>query len=215
VGKHESGYERVEKDLYPTPPWVTEALGEHIDLTDLEIWEPAAGNGQMAEALKAAGATVHATDICPYDYPLDKVLDFTSGMHRAKRFDGIITNPPYGQRNKLAEEFVEVGLRHIARDGGFLALLLPTDFDSAKTRSHLFRDCPYFAGKVVLTRRIKWFEPPPGERKKSPKENHTWYAWGRSVLRGRHPAVLYAPVGRGRQPLLAMPTDATLRERVS
>lgn len=191
MGKHETSFERIERDLYPTPPWCIEALAEHVDLTGLEVWEPAAGSGSMVEALKAAGATVHATDIHDYGYRLDKVIDFTSGLHRAERFDSIVTNPPYGARAKLAERFVEVGLQHIARDGGFLALLLPIDFDAAKSRRHLFADCPSFAGKIILTRRIVWFARPG--KCESPKENHGWFIWERSVIRCRQPVVLYAP----------------------
>src|SRR2546430_1643295 len=60
MGKHERGYARVDKDLYPTPSWVVDALAEHIDLIDRVVWECATGAGQMAEALKAVGATVYA-----------------------------------------------------------------------------------------------------------------------------------------------------------
>jgi hypothetical protein len=196
MGKHESNFERVERDLYPTPPWCIEALAEHVMLTDLSVWEPAAGNGQMAEALKAAGAKVHATDVHPYGYKLDRVLDFTSGMHRAERFDAIVTNPPFGSRAKLAEQFVEIGLRHIARDGGFLALLLPVDFDAAKSRMHLFAGCPHFAGKIILTKRIIWFANP--DKREAPKENHGWFLWQRSLIRGRQPVIRYAPINQFR-----------------
>jgi hypothetical protein len=197
VGKHEVGFERVERDAYNTPPWCVEALAQHVELADLEIWEPAAGNGQMVGALKGAGASVHATDIHQYGgFKLDKVLDFTSGMHRAKPFDAIITNPPYGLRAKLAEQFVEIGLHHIARDGGFLALLLPIDFDAAKSRRHLLGGSTYFAGKIVLTRRIVWFANP--EKREAPKENHAWHVWAaRSAIRWRlrkqQPIIHYAP----------------------
>jgi hypothetical protein len=191
VSKHESGFERVERDHYPTPGWCIAALGEHVDLAGLEIWEPAAGSGSMAEALKAAGASVYASDIHRYGCKLDAVLDFTTGHHPKKRFDGIITNPPYGARAKLAEKFIEIGLRHIASGDGFLALLLPVDFDAAKTRSHLFAGCPHFAGKIVLTRRIVWFAHP--DKRESPKENHGWFLWQRNPIRGRQPVVRYAP----------------------
>jgi len=43
---------------------------------------------------------------------------------------------------------------------------------SAITRQHLFRHCEYFAGKVVLLNRIKWFEGPS-----SPSDNHSWFFW--------------------------------------
>ena len=45
-------------------------------------------------------------------------------------------------------------------------MLLRADYDSAKTRAHLFGACPAFSKKVVLTRRIKWFDGPC-----SPSEN--------------------------------------------
>jgi hypothetical protein len=46
---------------------------------------------------------------------------------------------------------------------------------SAATRAHLFADCPMFAKKVVLTKRIQWFEDSNG----SPSFNHCWMIWDR------------------------------------
>lgn len=64
VGKHETGYARVERDDYPTPAWVIDALAEHIHLRGRIVWECACGEGRMAEALKAAGcARVYSTGI--------------------------------------------------------------------------------------------------------------------------------------------------------
>ena len=56
MGKHETGYAdiRPDKDLFPTPSWVTDALAEHIELAGKILWEPAVGSGIMAEALAAA-----------------------------------------------------------------------------------------------------------------------------------------------------------------
>jgi hypothetical protein len=78
MGKHETSYPRVERDHYPTPSWVVDALAEHVELVGKVVWECATGAGQMAEALKAAGATVYATDIARCGYPLDEVIDFLS-----------------------------------------------------------------------------------------------------------------------------------------
>jgi hypothetical protein len=55
MGKHETGYARVEPDLYPTPPWVVAALAEHVDLRGLTVWEPACGDGRMVEVLRQQG----------------------------------------------------------------------------------------------------------------------------------------------------------------
>ena len=54
--------------------------------------------------------------------------------------------------------FIEAGLRQLPI-GAILALLLPCDFDSGKTRARYFRDCPHFVGKIVLTQRVVWFHP--------------------------------------------------------
>jgi hypothetical protein len=192
VGKHETSFARVERDLYPTPAWVIEALAEHVDLAGMRIWESACGTGQMSEALKAVGASVYSSDIKDYGYVgLDAVLDFAAGQHpNTAHFSAIVTNPPFGNRGKLAERFIAVGLQQIT-EYGFMALLLPTDFDSAKTRTRFFADCPHFAGKIILTRRIVWFENP--NKRESPKENTAWFLWSRNVIRGRPPIVLYAP----------------------
>lgn len=74
---------------------------------------------------------------------------------------------------------------------GFVAMLMRTDFDHAKSRAHLFANCPAFAKKVVLTKRITWFEPEPGAKGKSPSFNHAWFIWD-----WRHegaPTLAYAP----------------------
>ena len=64
-----------------------------------------------------------------------------------------------------------------------VAMLLRTDFDHAASRAHLFADCATFAKKVVLTKRIRWFEGSKG----SPSFNHCWMIWDREH---RGPATL-------------------------
>jgi hypothetical protein len=195
VGKHETGFARIERDHYPTPSWVVEALAAHVDLAGLRIWECACGDGRMAEALKAAGASVYASDVADYGYGgFDAALDFVAGQTpKVEHFDAIITNPPFGKRGKLAEQFIRTGLQQIAVCP-FMVLLLPVDFDSAKTRMQLFAGCQHFAGKIILTRRVVWFPCLDVKgRQKAPKENSVWYLWSRNVIRGRLPVVLYAP----------------------
>jgi hypothetical protein len=193
MGKHETGFQRIERDLYPTPAWVVEALAEHVELAGKTIWECAAGRGHMVEALLAAGAArVHATDVFNHGYQLDEILDFVTAPNPKLPFDMIVTNPPWGIGGKLAVKFIESGLRHMA-NGSALALLLSAEFDSATLRPRLFRDCNQFLGKIVLTKRIVWFSRTDGVRE-APKENAAWYLWARPVWRIRQPpVVLYAP----------------------
>jgi hypothetical protein len=192
VGKHGTGYTRAEKDLYPTPAWViVEALAEVVGLAGAHVWEFAAGDGRMCRALESVGATVYASDIVDPHGCCDEILDFTSEQQpRLAQFHAGITNPPYGQGGKLAEAFIAAGLRRTSGQQ-LLALLLPCDFDSAKTRARFFGDCPRFMGKIVLRRRIKWFEHPE-KKKKQPKENHAWFLWREPRVLQR-PSLWYAP----------------------
>jgi hypothetical protein len=107
------------------------------------IWEPAAGPGKMVQVLGRV-AQVTATD-------------------------AIVTNPPY----ELATEFIERALSFQRPVEGVVAMLLRTDFDHAKTRANLFAGCAVFAKKIVLTKRIKWFEDSKGQ----PSFNHAWFVW--------------------------------------
>jgi predicted RNA methylase len=108
VGKHETGYARIARDFYPTPSWVTNALLEFVDVRGKHIWECACGDGQMSEPLKMAGARVLSSDIVDRGYSaFDLLYDFMSFSDpMTLSWDGIITNPPYGTRGKLAETFI-------------------------------------------------------------------------------------------------------------
>lgn len=163
MSQRESGYERKERDLYETPEWVTRALLPHLP-PKLDVWEPASGGGKMCDALVAGGYDVRASDIA---------FGTNFLTEPAWKVDAIITNPPYD----LATEFIEHALRLMEPVGGLVAMLLRTDFYHAKSRAHLFRDCPAFAKKVVLTKRIVWFEPEAGSKGKSPSFNHAWFIW--------------------------------------
>jgi hypothetical protein len=195
MAKHEAGYARVERDFYPTPPGVvSDALAEHVDLRGLIVCEPACGDGRMAEALRLQGcARVYTSDIVDRGTGEDEVLDFLSAQmpNLERPPDAIITNPPFGQGGKRATAFIEVGLKRLS-PGRLLALLLPCDFDSAKTRARYFGDCPDSIAKIVLRKRIVWFQRDDGIYA-APKENHAWFLWQRSLLRTHRPFILYAP----------------------
>jgi hypothetical protein len=160
MSQRDSGYVRKERDLYETPEWVTLALAPHIPEYVGWILEPAAGGGKMVRALQGLGHTVEATDV-------ETGFDFMDCGR--VRHDAIITNPPY----VLAEEFITHALDLMQHNAGFVAMLLRTDYDHARTRSHLFAGHRAFSKKVVLTKRIQWFEDSKG----SPSFNHAWFIW--------------------------------------
>lgn len=174
MSQRDSGYERKERDLYETPEWVTLAVIPHVfDLIPSKrVYEPAAGSGKMVSALVKGGFSVRPDDI-------SEGRDFLKCVGTS---ESIITNPPY----ELATEFIDRALA-LTAPLGIVAMLLRTDFDHAKTRKRLFADCASFAKKVVLTKRIQWFEDSKG----SPSFNHAWFIWDH-----RHkgaPTLAYGP----------------------
>ncbi len=162
MSQRESGYARKERDLYETPEWVTAALTPHLP-RDAGIWEPACGSGKMVRALKDKGCRVaKMTDI-------ETGADFFAWDRAAPEVGAIVTNPPY----EKAAEFIKHALDLMRERAGFVCMLLRTDFDHAASRKHLFGSQPSFAKKLVLTKRIVWFEPATA----SPSFNHAWYIW--------------------------------------
>jgi hypothetical protein len=138
---------------------VSQYLRQHC----LHIWAPAdEESSRLVLALRDEGLRVTAT--------ADDFLARTCLPH--SRVDAVATNPPFGQGGRLACQFIAHALELVP----VVAMLLRIDFDSGKTRTNLFRDCPAFAHKIVLLDRIVWFER---EGAPGPSENHCWMIWNK------------------------------------
>lgn len=93
-------------DYFPTPPWATRALMERVWPVAVpsgriaSAWEPACGEGHIAEVLEEYCNAVLASDI--HDYGYGDIIDFLQSPPEP-RVDWIITNPPFGDK---AEQFV-------------------------------------------------------------------------------------------------------------
>lgn len=126
-------------DDFPTPPWATRALIEHIIggksvVASLNCLEPACGAGHMAKVLKEYFAEVQNADIANYGY--GEVRDFLAFPYATDTYDWIITNPPF----RLAEEFVLRALP-LARVG--VAILARTVFlESSGRYRAIFENTP-------------------------------------------------------------------------
>jgi hypothetical protein len=136
--------QRAEKqdslDDFPTPPWATRALIEHIlaehkpALSNLTCLEPACGAGHMAKVLKEYFGEVRASDA--HDYGYGTVCDYLAYPCETNAWDWVITNPPF----RLGEEFVLRSLK-VARKG--VAILARTVFiESVGRYEAIFRDRP-------------------------------------------------------------------------
>jgi hypothetical protein len=126
-------------DDFPTPPWATRALLEHVlggisATQDMTCLEPASGAGHMSKVLAGYFSEICSSDIEDYDFGY--VRDFLSYPYKANEFDWVITNPPF----RLAEQFVLKSL-DVARVG--VAILARTVFlESSGRYRAIFSNSP-------------------------------------------------------------------------
>jgi hypothetical protein len=134
-------------DDFPTPPWATRALIEHVlappvtgldYFKDLSVWEPACNRGYMALALSQYFGRGYNTDVKDYEWAgQQRVEDFLMPFNGNRSFDWIITNPPF----RLAAQFARRCLDLNPREG--FALLVRTSFlEGIERYNTLFSQCP-------------------------------------------------------------------------
>lgn len=132
-------------DFFPTPPWATRALIEHVlpggasRYAQELCWEPAAGEGHMAEVLRERFNLVHASDVHDYGrgYAVGSFVGEGADVAKCpRRPDWIITNPPFN----LALDFAQRALRE-AKVG--VALLVRTSWlEGLQRHAELFGPSP-------------------------------------------------------------------------
>jgi hypothetical protein len=96
-------------DFYSTPAIAVEALlkAEHFT-PNTRFWEPAAGDGAIANVLRAYGFPVICSDIVERAFPLHFTGDFFTQSKAPAGTTTIITNPPYRQAQRFAEHALEL-----------------------------------------------------------------------------------------------------------
>lgn len=152
---------RRELDFYPTPPDVTHALMRFLNLHQHTIWEPACGDGAMAEVLAQYGHAVIATDLRHTGYGMGGV-DFLATKMECNT---IITNPPFN----VSEAFI----RHAVDQADTVAMLLKSQYWHAAKRKALFdRHPPAYV--LPLTWRPDFMG---GERGGAPTMEVCWTVW--------------------------------------
>jgi hypothetical protein len=112
-------YARQDRDFYPTPAWVTEALLRTVRLPK-RIWEPCCGDGAMARVLESDGHHVVATDLVDRGYG-EGGRDFLMESRLPDGVTAIVTNPPYGKL--LLPKIVAHALELTRPVGGMVAML--------------------------------------------------------------------------------------------
>lgn len=191
-------------DDFPTPPWATRALVEHVLINKKTIstqtcLEPACGAGHMASALEEYFRSVDASDAYHYGYGTKR--NFLAHPFEAASVDWVITNPPF----RLAEEFIQKALG-VARVG--VAILARTVFlESIGRYQTIFQENPptkfaQFTERVPMVKgRL--------DGKASTATGYAWFVWEKTAS-SHIPRLLWVPPCRK---ALERPDDYTVMPR--
>lgn len=107
---------RDSLDDFPTPPWATRALLEHVigrDMSARTCLEPACGAGHMSKVLAEYFGAVTSRDVADYGY--GELGDYLH-IRSSEPHDWVITNPPF----KLGEQFILQALDTAQEGAAFL-----------------------------------------------------------------------------------------------
>ena len=201
---------RKELDFYPTPPWVTRLILDHV-MPDpvpaqgrtLSVLEPAAGEGHILEVVRerAPWAELNGIELDPLRAATCRerlnigesivdgsFLDASTRFRSAWQPDLVITNPPFD----LAIEFVKMALS-VFLPKTTIAMLMRLAFLETEARADLMAtNCP---DVYVLATRPSFVKG--AGKTQSDSAAYAWFVWpsgerGRSsgrvrVLRGKGP----------------------------
>lgn len=157
-----ANYPRKPNDFYATPPETTRVL---LDLVrfNRRVCDPARGSDAIINVLKEYGYETCGSDLSNgYNFLTDRFL--WPGRD-------IVTNPPFGPQGRDAMFFIHRAIEVTRKHKGKVAMLLPVDFDSGKTRMTVFGESQEFHRKIILVNRIRWFNGKAGSI------NHAWFIW--------------------------------------
>lgn len=163
-------------DDFPTPPWATRALVEHVlkgngyGSRD-HVWEPACNRGYMVRPLKEYFSVVRASDINDYGWDGQQyVADFLFPDPSARGHDWIITNPPF----RLAAQFAE-RCRDLKPHKGYALLVRSAFLEGVDRYETLFKPHPpaIIAQFVERVPMVKGRHDPTA----STATSYTWLVW--------------------------------------
>ena len=169
---HSEG-EREIHDYYATEPKAMELLLQEESF-DKYVWEPAVGEGHLAEVLKKKGYIVRCSDIVDRGYEDTEVLDFFK--YNIVYCTDIITNPPY----KYAKEFAEHALELIP-EGNKVAMFLKLTFLEGQGRRNFFKKNPP-KRIYVSSSRLNCAKNGDFEKYKSSALAYAWFVWEKGYI---------------------------------
>jgi hypothetical protein len=162
-------------DCYETPAVAVEAL-LRVEQLPRRIWEPACGRGSIANALRAHGREVVATDIADYGIPITPPgywgRDFLLEASAPVGTEAIVTNPPF----QIVEKFVAHALKLAPP---MIILLLRLAFMESERRCAILEGTGLarvhvFRKRLPMMHRASWTGP-----KANSGMAFAWFVWER------------------------------------
>ena len=96
---------RAERDFYPTPHSIIDAMLQRLDWLPGRIWEPCAGDGRLADAMRERGCEVVTHDIATgHDF-----FDWNEAQAPV-----LITNPPFRRTRWFIDHAFAIGVQRMA-----------------------------------------------------------------------------------------------------
>lgn len=177
--------DRVENDFYVTDPVAVQKLLHKYSINGTEILEPCVGNGSIANTIEKFYANKHnitGVDITDRGYPNTIVHDYLT-WETDKKFDCIITNPPYSLAKEFVEKSMELLNEGYDEDGyakGQLIMFLKIQFLEGTKRKAMFEKYPPKYIYVFRNRMATWNngEPlDPNGKRWATTMCHAWFVW--------------------------------------
>jgi len=136
---------KVGIDFFPTPPSVCTEMVEMAEITEgMDVLEPSAGNGNIADAIKSITGVV--CDVCEVSSELRAILeakgynvvDFDFLSYNDKKYDRIIMNPPFS--NRMDGEHIQHAYSLLKPNGRIVAIAGEGIFIGSDKKAVAFRD---------------------------------------------------------------------------
>ena len=125
---------KIGSDFYETPPAALAPLFQYLR-KEWTIWEPCCGGGNISAVLESQGFKVLSSDLNKGENRRDFLSRpnamFPEEDERFKKFDCVITNPPYSKKNEFLETCYKIGKP--------FALLLPLTALESQERQALYK----------------------------------------------------------------------------
>jgi hypothetical protein len=150
-------YEPKGYDACQTPAYAIDPLLPYLQ-PGWQVWEPAAGEGNLVEAFYDAGFSVTDSDILTGQNFFD---------HEPVKWDCLVTNPPYSIKYDWLKRCYELGKP--------FALLVPVETIGAQAAQNLFKQ--YGVELMLLNRRVNFKMPNKGWEGGGAQFPVLWLCW--------------------------------------